>query len=130
MLQEGVGADTIIDSLLNLRFDPWGITDNPEIPMAKSMPDYIARWLGKEFLPLDRQVAMGLVDVSAKLLQEESNHHSEPAVEQPVLSISTEESSSTNGIKYAPPCPTCGALMIRNGTCFSCRECGTTTGCS
>ncbi|MFA5270561.1 MAG: vitamin B12-dependent ribonucleotide reductase, partial [Patescibacteria group bacterium] len=130
MLQEGVSADTIIDSLLNLRFDPWGITDNPDIPMAKSMPDYIARWLGKEFLPLDRQVAMGLVDVSAKLLQEESNHHSEPTIEQPVLAINPEESSSSDGIKYAPPCPTCGALMVRGGTCFSCRECGTTTGCS
>ncbi|MBN2585097.1 vitamin B12-dependent ribonucleotide reductase [Patescibacteria group bacterium] len=130
MLQEGVGADTIIDSLLNLRFDPWGITDNPDIPMAKSMPDYIARWLGKEFLPLDRQVAMGLIDVSAKLLHEDTNYHHEPEVEQPVLSINQEESNSKLGIKYAPPCPTCGALMVRNGTCFSCRECGTTTGCS
>jgi len=130
MLQEGVSAETIIDSLLNLRFDPWGITDNPDIPMAKSMPDYIARWLGKHFLPLDRQVALGLIDVSSKLVQEEDSHRTEPLAEQPVLALNPEEMNVAQGIKYAPPCPTCGALMVRNGTCFSCRECGTTTGCS
>ena len=134
MLQEGVPAESIIDSFLNLRFDPWGMTDNPEIPTAKSIPDYIGRWLGKNFLPLDKQVTFGIVgsQPKPKTKDEESGLEDlvDEEVEQPVLSTSAENNTEENGEKYAPPCPTCGALMARSGTCFACPECGTTTGCS
>lgn len=136
-LQEGAPAESIVDSLLNLRFDPWGITDNPDIPMAKSIADYIGRWIGKNFLPLDKQIAFGIVGEQVQKIDEngveemlEKEKVSEEATEQPVLSMITEESKTVGGYKYAPPCPTCGALMIQNGTCFACGECGTTTGCS
>ena len=138
MLQEGVPAESIIDSLLNLRFDPWGMTDNPDIPTAKSIPDYIARWLGRNFLPLDRQISLALINGQVKddsddeeeLKEADKKADKEDAIEQPVLSVNVESDLTDNGAKYAPPCPTCGALMIRNGTCFACSECGTTTGCS
>lgn len=135
MLQEGVPAESIIDSLLNLRFDPWGITDNPEIPMAKSIPDYIGRWLGRNFLPLDKQVAFGIADGQALELDEikktEDGDIKDTRAEQPVLAIEAEgKSGMPDGFKYAPLCPTCGALMVRSGSCFACAECGTTTGCS
>lgn len=130
MMQEGVPAEWIIESILNLRFDPWGMTDNPEIPMAKSIPDYIGRWLGRNFLSLDKQVKLGIA--SGQKMHENGNHEEEEThdsiVEQPTLAIDKEEESSA--MKYAPSCPTCGAIMVRNGTCFSCKECGTTTGCS
>ncbi|OGB74149.1 hypothetical protein A2V68_02360 [candidate division Kazan bacterium RBG_13_50_9] len=132
MLQEGAPAESIVDSLLNLRFDPWGITDNPEIPMAKSIPDYIGRWLGKHFLPLDKQVAFGIADgQTINVGEAEQEKGKERLVEQPILSLAAEgEGSQPDGFQYAPPCPTCGALMVRNGSCFACPECGTTTGCS
>ncbi|MBU1083210.1 vitamin B12-dependent ribonucleotide reductase [Patescibacteria group bacterium] len=132
MLQEGVSAESIIESILNLRFDPWGMTDNPEIPMAKSIPDYIGRWLGRNFLSLDRQVRLGIA--SGQAVNSNGNHDEEEdtignsIVEQPTLAMDKEEESSA--MKYAPSCSTCGALMVHNGTCFSCKECGTTTGCS
>jgi len=136
-LQEGASAESIVDSLLNLRFDPWGVTDNPDIPMAKSIADYVGRWIGKNFLPLDKQVAMGIIGKQDKKNKEsdekemlEKEKSSEETTEQPVLSVSNEEDKTANGYKYAPACPTCGALMVRNGTCFACPECGTTTGCS
>lgn len=133
MMQEGVPAESIVDSLLNLRFDPWGMTDNPDIPMAKSIPDYIGRWLGKSFLPLDKQVAFGIADGQVPADETEDDDglektKEEKDIHQPVLSNETE--TKKNGGDHAPPCPTCGALMIRNGTCFACKECGTTTGCS
>ena len=139
MLQEGASAESIVDSFLNLRFDPWGMTDNPDIPTAKSIPDYIARWLGKNFLSLDKQIAFGIADGQSSPSADEEKDDTDESnreiikkdtVKQPVLSVNVESSFVDNGAKYAPPCPTCGALMIRNGTCFACRECGTTTGCS
>jgi ribonucleoside-diphosphate reductase alpha chain len=144
MLQEGVPPETIVASFLNLRFDPWGITNNPDIPMAKSITDYIGRWLGMNFLSLDRQLALGIMNGH----NNDTNGHSEgllaetpkpvtpapEAVEQPVLTLNlnTNAAATVNSYdyKYAPACPTCGALMVRSGTCFACRECATTTGCS
>ncbi len=135
MMQEGVPAESIVNSLLNLRFDPWGMTDNPDIPMAKSIPDYIGRWLGKNFLPLDKQVSFGIADGQVPVDESEEGdgldkveEKKEETVHQPVLSNRADVKK--NGGDYAPPCPTCGALMIRNGSCFACKECGTTTGCS
>ena len=144
MLQEGVSAETIVASFLNLRFDPWGMTNNPDIPMAKSITDYMGRWLGMNFLPLDRQMALGIMNG-----HDNGNGHSEglltetpkpPAptptdnTEQPVLTLNLDANAATAAnsydYKYAPACPTCGALMVRSGTCFACRECATTTGCS
>jgi len=141
MLQEGVSAETIVTSFLNLRFDPWGMTNNPDIPMAKSITDYMGRWLGMNFLPLDRQMALGIMNGHDNgnghndgLLTETPKPPAPDAVEQPVLTLNLEASAgATNSAydyKYAPACPTCGALMVRSGTCFACRECATTTGCS
>lgn len=132
MMQEGASAESIVDSILNLRFDPWGATDNPDIPMAKSIPDYIGRWLGKNFLSLDKQVAFGIADGQVPADESEEidglGKADKKTTHQPVLSNIAEPKD--NGEGYAPLCPTCGALMIRNGTCFACKECGTTTGCS
>jgi len=141
-LQRGESVESLVDSLINMRFEPWGPTDDMEIPFAKSIPDYIARWVGRHYLPVEKQILMGIVgedvaksleqaditniDVKAEALEQES------PIPMPIQT-SLEITADTNGdVKEstAPPCPTCGAFMIRNGTCYSCRECGTTTGCS
>ena len=144
-LQSGEPPESLISSMLNMRFEPWGATDDNEIPFAKSILDYIGRWLGRKFLPFQKQVMLGIIgeDV-AKTLQEaedeslglEKNIVTEtetPVAEAPVpLQSKLVMDLRQNGDvieSSAPPCPTCGALMVRNGTCYACRECGTTTGC-
>lgn len=142
-LQRGESVESLVDSLINMRFEPWGATDDMDIPFAKSIPDYIARWVGRHYLPVERQVMMGIIgeDVAKSLEQSDITNTDEsdlPGVAQetpePVQTQATLEiAMDGNGdVKEssAPPCPTCGAFMIRNGTCYSCRECGTTTGCS
>jgi len=146
-LQRGEPVESLIDSLINMRFEPWGATDDMDIPFAKSIPDYIARWLGRQFLPVNQQVMFGIIgeDVAKSLASTDvtntdtQDHTVETAIEEtpdPII-LPLQETFSikmeTNGDVVegsAPPCPTCGALMVRNGTCYACRECGTTTGCS
>ena len=108
--------------------------------MAKSITDYIGRWLGMNFLPLDRQLALGIMNGHSNgtnghddgLLTETPKPPAPDAAEQPVLTLNLDANAAMNSYdsKYAPACPTCGALMVRSGTCFACRECATTTGCS
>lgn len=142
-LQRGESVESLIDSLINMRFEPWGPTDDMDIPFAKSIPDYIARWIGRRYLPVERQVLMGIIgeDIAKSLEQSaisnlEEENTSEAAQEQPEpipMQASLQINADANGDvqeSTAPPCPTCGALMVRNGTCYACRECGTTTGCS
>jgi ribonucleoside-diphosphate reductase alpha chain len=141
-LQRGESVDSLIDSLINMRFEPWGPTDDMEIPFAKSIPDYIARWIGRHYLSIDKQVMMGIIgeDVAKSLAQADISNvdvkdetAAQESPEPMPVQATLEMMSETNGdVKEtsAPPCPTCGAFMVRNGTCYSCRECGTTTGCS
>jgi ribonucleoside-diphosphate reductase alpha chain len=144
-LQRGESVESLVDSLINMRFEPWGATDDMDIPFAKSIPDYIARWIGRHYLPVEKQVMMGIIgeDVARSLEQSDITNvdgaesvKSEQEMETPEplpVQTSLEIKMETNGDvreSSAPPCPTCGAFMIRNGTCYSCRECGTTTGCS
>ena len=144
MLQEGVPVESVIKSFINLRFDPWGMTDNPDIPTAKSIVDYIGKWLGTNFLTLDRQAALGIMNGNG---HDHANHNHDAELEpnvspaevrasndQPVLTLNIDSAGSSlpneSDYKYAPVCPTCGALMVRSGNCFACKECATTTGCS
>ena len=141
-LQSGESVESLIESLINMRFEPWGATDDEDVPFAKSIPDYISRWLGRQFLPLERQVMLGIIgeDVAKSLSETDTGNISktdegeidtekpEPVSVQTTLDISQQARGVVEG--SAPPCPTCGALMVRNGTCYACRECGTTTGCS
>lgn len=138
-LQRGETVDSLIDSLLNMRFEPWGPTDDMDIPFAKSIPDYIARWVGRRYLSIDQQVMMGIIgeDVAKALeasditnIDPELDAQETPEPIQATLEITPNNRNGDVRESTAPPCPTCGALMVRNGTCYSCRECGTTTGCS
>ncbi|HVS14636.1 MAG TPA: vitamin B12-dependent ribonucleotide reductase [Thermoanaerobaculia bacterium] len=130
-LQYGVPLQTLIDKFSHTRFEPSGFTKNPDIPMAKSITDYIFRWLASRFLGADEQRAVGIVR------RDDEEPGSEPTRGGSAVD---RESGVTAGASHAPvtflmqqdapSCSDCGSIMVRNGSCYKCLECGTTSGCS
>jgi ribonucleoside-diphosphate reductase alpha chain len=124
--QYGVPLEALVEKFSHVRFEPSGFTKNPEIPYAKSITDYIFRWLASKFLSAEHQKAAGVQPVvSAGLpgqLSEESFSR-QPA--------SASVTSTTFKVQSdAPACHFCGSIMIRNGSCHRCANCGSTSGCS
>ena len=124
-LQYGVPIKVLVDKFSHMRFEPSGFTQNPDIPIAKSICDYLFRWLGLKFLPKDEQVK--------SMVSETPVLEAAPRVEARAEVVSAAE----RGEKYvfqtqadAPPCHECGSLMIRSGACYKCTQCGSTSGCS
>jgi len=131
-LQYGVPLRSLVDKFSHMRFEPSGFTKNPDIPMAKSIMDYIFRWLATKFLDGDAQQEVGIVKpeaeenvtVSKKVIPINGQA---PRGGAPVASISSITSLYQQD---APPCPDCGAIMIRSGACYKCLNCGAVSGCS
>jgi ribonucleoside-diphosphate reductase alpha chain len=134
-LQYGVPLRVLVDKFSHMRFEPSGFTKNPDIPMAKSIMDYIFRWLASKFLDGDAQQEVGIVRQQAEepVLETAPNKKLIPISSQaprggaPVISISSVTSLYQQD---APPCPDCGAIMIRSGACYKCMNCGAVSGCS
>ncbi len=130
-LQYGVPLRGLVDKFSHMRFEPSGFTKNPDIPMAKSIMDYIFRWLASKFLDGDAQQEVGIVkpepaeETPLKKVVSISTHA--PRGGAPVTSISSVTSLYQQD---APPCPDCGAIMIRSGACYKCMNCGAVSGCS
>jgi ribonucleoside-diphosphate reductase alpha chain len=128
-LQYGVPLEALVEKFSHVRFEPSGFTKNPEIPYAKSITDYIFRWLASKFLSAERQEAVG-VQASETSLKPHSgpvtpvSAHSDRAPETPPPGPAMRAQSD------APPCHYCGSIMIRNGSCYRCANCGSTSGCS
>jgi ribonucleoside-diphosphate reductase alpha chain len=128
-LQYGVPLRAMVDKFVNSRFEPSGYTGNPEIRYAKSIVDYIGRWLGGKFISPD------YVDRDAALTEEETAlaNPLPAAVVKPAVARSVEPEPSTRpraAIDDAPSCSECGMLMTPNGSCYKCANCGSTSGCS
>jgi ribonucleoside-diphosphate reductase alpha chain len=132
-LQYGVPLDFLVNKFAHMRFEPQGFTRNPEIPIAKSIVDYIFRWLGSRFLSVEKQTEIGIIRRDA----EESEPT--PAMEGPVnaaqvlMPLGLEPVSPTSTFQNqadAPSCSECGSLMVRSGSCYKCHNCGATSGCS
>ncbi len=111
-LQYGVPLRVLVDKFSHSRFEPSGFTNNPQIPIAKSIVDYIFRWLGQKFLTAEDQP------------------QPEKAAPGPNMQMEDMERQVFQTQADAPPCPECGAIMVRNGACYKCLNCGTTSGCS
>ncbi|HEY7167309.1 MAG TPA: vitamin B12-dependent ribonucleotide reductase [Candidatus Binatia bacterium] len=131
-LQYGVPLRGLVDKFSHMRFEPSGFTKNPDIPMAKSIMDYIFRWLGSKFLDGEAQQEIGIVrqqEVEEPVAQRKivSLPAQTPRGGAPVSSISSVTSLYQQD---APPCPDCGAIMIRSGACYKCMNCGAVSGCS
>jgi len=128
-LQYGVPLEVLVKKFAHTRFEPSGFTKNPEIPIAKSITDYIFRWLASKFLNGAEQEAVGLV---RREPPPESSTTIRPA--EPTIAMRPVESAQPRitfqGQEDAPACSDCGSIMIRNGTCYKCLNCGSTSGCS
>jgi len=182
-LQYGVPLKDLVNKFAHVRFEPSGFTGNSEIPIAKSIVDYIFRWLGSRFLSDDEKANLGLIAREAMVTDAPSispkdppvatalsTHEAEPVKVQPSIASAPEREElavlATNGaltsnghaangngsakalngggitlnlggVKVAfaaqadaPSCADCGSIMIRNGSCYKCLNCGSTSGCS
>jgi len=121
-LQYGVPLEVLVSKFSHVRFEPSGFTKNPEIPIAKSLIDYIFRFLGTRFLGAEERVAIGLAE------RPEPVSATTPVVVPAVPPVRGPVAFSPQA--DAPSCPECGSLMIRNGSCYKCLNCGATSGCS
>jgi ribonucleoside-diphosphate reductase alpha chain len=122
--QYGVPLRVLTEKFSHMRFEPSGFTNNKEIPMAKSILDYIFRWLGKKFLLPDNQ---------PRIIQPEKNETTEVPSEPKILTAPAREKTEEEVFQAqadAPPCHQCGSIMVRSGSCYKCPNCGETSGCS
>jgi ribonucleoside-diphosphate reductase alpha chain len=129
-LQYGVPLQALVDKFSHVRFEPSGMTRNPEIRFAKSIVDYIFRWLATKFLSPEAQYYAG---VNGRDLDETGVNGGGPEVPPPGPAPSTAPASPFSTIQNqedAPPCSTCGSIMIRSGACYKCVNCGNTSGCA
>jgi ribonucleoside-diphosphate reductase alpha chain len=131
-LQYGVPLQTLVDKFSHTRFEPSGFTKNPEIPIAKSITDYIFRWLASKFLSREDKAAAGVIlrdePPAPVTLQLAGGGRLEPVPD----AVSFETSNKVTFLyqQDAPSCHECGAIMVRNGSCYKCNNCGSTSGCS
>ncbi len=127
-LQYGVPLEFLVNKFSHVRFEPSGWTNNPQIPHAKSIIDYIFRWLASKFLTPEQQAAVGV----QPLPEEQRPALPLPVARQSALPGLAEEDASQLFVNQAdaPPCPFCGMVMVRNGACYKCTNCGTVHGCS
>lgn len=126
-LQYGVPLDALVSKFGHVRFEPSGFTKNPEIPYAKSITDYIFRFLGVRFLAAEKRSLVGLAAEGA-----DADGAGETTVEEVRVSVAgaVETTVAFQPQSDAPSCSDCGSIMIRNGSCYRCSNCGATSGCS
>jgi ribonucleoside-diphosphate reductase alpha chain len=139
-LQYGVPLETLVQKFIHARFEPQGFTSNPEIRIAKSLVDYIFRWLGMKFLS-DYKQKFGQQDVPA------ADYFDDPGESVPADSVATNKNKLDNRkqgkrstsnqqpdfSRYqsdAPSCDRCGSITVRSGNCYLCYHCGNSLGCS
>jgi len=122
-LQYGVPLKALVDKFVNTRFEPSGYTGHKEIPYAKSVLDYIGRWLGGKFISADYLTQSPV-----------ANGDTAAAAASAVSPVAAEQSDSSSRSRSqqdgAPTCADCGMLMTPNGGCYKCENCGGTSGCS
>jgi ribonucleoside-diphosphate reductase alpha chain len=139
-LQYGVPLQVLVDKFSHARFEPSGMTKNPEVRFAKSIVDYIFRWMATKFLSTEEQFRAGVnlqepassnvgADLSASAKATADRQVGPPPAAPRPLSR-TIEFAAIQAQEDAPPCSTCGSLMIRSGSCYKCVNCGTTSGCA
>ncbi|MFI5041530.1 MAG: polymorphic toxin-type HINT domain-containing protein [Acidimicrobiales bacterium] len=140
-LQHGVPLSTYVRKYTNMRFEPAGMTDDPDLRIASSLVDYIFRRLAVDYLPLDDRAELGILTTGERMQPtlpgiEEESTRSTGVVEAPALPEPIREQvvdvrrRSGPEAKDAPYCYQCGNAMQRAGSCYVCTSCGTTSGCS
>jgi ribonucleoside-diphosphate reductase alpha chain len=149
-LQYGVPLETFVEKFSYMRFDPEGITQNPEIPFAKSMPDYIMRWVASRFISdVDILEDLGIQTKDVRARQESETAQLALGADtggsagptngngnggaKPASAAFTEtppvRPARMSGLELGPACDQCGGMMQRTGSCYTCSSCGNNTGC-
>src|SRR5262245_41893505 len=146
-LQYGVPLRAFVDMFTNMRFEPAGMTDDPDIRFATSLVDYIFRRLAVEYLPYDERQELGILTVGERI------QPTLPGVEETTTPVQPgfdllppEDRAPSDALHTAPPAPpaaatvpreaelvlcyVCGDIMQRAGSCHACPSCGATSGCS
>jgi ribonucleoside-diphosphate reductase alpha chain len=159
-LQYGVPLQVLVDKFSHARFEPAGMTKNPEVRFAKSIVDYVFRWMASKFLSEDAKYRAGVNGISEPEVVTPSLFDQTPTPGATATvtngSGATPKPNGTNGVagaaftphvqqasasigaafaamrnqEDAPPCTTCGSIMVRSGACYKCSNCGTTSGCA
>jgi ribonucleoside-diphosphate reductase alpha chain len=134
-LQYGVPLEDFVRKYAHMRFDPEGLTENPDIRKASSICDYIMRWLASQFLSVDLCEELGVMTPEVK------KRKTSLLDDLPLTSAEEVQASEERGERWVdfglpvshvdlgPACSQCGSIMQRTGTCYACPECGNTTGC-
>jgi ribonucleoside-diphosphate reductase alpha chain len=131
-LQYGVPLRVLVNKFSHVRFEPSGVTNNKDIRFAKSVIDYIFRWMALKFLPAEQAQEFKVTEVPGV------KRAAGPA---PTVKVSVDAAQTGNPMEQqeqvtfvaqadAPACTDCGSLMVRNGSCYKCVNCGSTSGCS
>ncbi len=150
-LQYGVPLETYVEKFINMRFEPSGITNDPDIRFASSLVDYVFRRLALDYLPEDERLELGVRSVTERKAEATDGHaeavpataadpsaQAGPAVEAvdapprivetPALRLNPK--APTAKVVDAPFCYSCGSKMQPAGSCYVCTACGSTSGCS
>jgi ribonucleoside-diphosphate reductase alpha chain len=138
-LQYGVPLQALVDKFSHVRFEPSGMTRNPDVRFAKSIVDYIFRWLASKFLSAEAQYNAGVNNREEVADGPNGSGHPEirqaaiPSPPAQLTRVAHQKKSSFAAMQNqedAPPCSTCGSIMVRSGACYKCTNCGTTSGCA
>ncbi len=133
-LQYGVPLEVYVSKFAHMRFEPSGLTNDADIRAAKSLVDYIFRWMGKKFLDTDTQQELGILspEVRQRLAQAHDILENGTAVADTEAAPAPPPGQTAlfNAFEDAVECAKCGGRMVRTGSCYTCRDCGQNTGCS
>jgi ribonucleoside-diphosphate reductase alpha chain len=137
-LQHGVPLKVFCEKFAHTRFEPSGWSGNPDIGYAKSIMDYIFRWLQLRFLTGQQQMLFENLRLRSSVTNAQSTEIGDvveprPVPEQRTLPGSVHAADALSSIVDlgdAPSCSFCGSIMTRNGSCYRCMSCGSTSGCS
>jgi len=134
-LQYGVPLETYVSKFINTKFEPSGMTNDPDIRFASSMIDYVFRRLALDYLPPETREGLGIKTIAERteIAQAEVSATTEPpALEGSAASPRTIELGERPSAKVldAPLCYQCGSKMQPSGSCYVCTSCGSTSGCS
>jgi ribonucleoside-diphosphate reductase alpha chain len=133
-LQYGVPLQELVDKFSHVRFEPSGMTRNPDVRFAKSIVDYIFRWMAAKFLSPEAQFRAGVNNREEVTTTPEQLALDVAATAKAGAAVSSSAKPSSfaaiQNQEDAPPCSTCGSIMVRSGACYKCSNCGTTSGCA
>ena len=129
-LQYGVPLEVYVSKFSHMRFEPSGMTNDADIRVAKSLVDYIFRWMGKKFLDSDQQEEAGILTPEVKARLAAAYAAGEAAAPSAIEAAPPGQTALFNSWEDAVECSRCGGRMVRTGSCYTCRDCGTNTGCS